>query len=210
MKRAAIYARVSSAGDRQNTGRQVDDLRQWATSMGLDVTEVFEEHVSGAKGNGERPVLQQCLDYCFKEKIDALLISELSRLGRNVYEVLENVKLCRDRGLDIKFQKEGLSLLNCDGEPNPYLPVILSVLATCAQIEREGIQFRLQSGRARYVAAGGVLGRKKGSAMTAAQIEAKYRGVAKELRRGTSLRRTARLCGVSVSTVQRVKKALGL
>ena len=83
---------------------------------------------------------------------------------------------------------------------------MIAVLGTCAQMERENIKFRLNSGRQQYIANGGKLGRKEGSVKSLAQRETEYKQVIKELRKGTSVRRTAKLCDVSVSTVQRVKK----
>lgn len=56
-----IYARVSSIGERQDTERQVHDLRNYATGSGLDVVRVFEEKASGAKT--DRPVLADCLEF---------------------------------------------------------------------------------------------------------------------------------------------------
>ena len=82
--KAAIYARVSSLNERQSTDRQVLDLRNYAERNNIEVVKVYEEHISGAKRNEERPVLCECLDYCICNKVDILLISELSRLGRNV------------------------------------------------------------------------------------------------------------------------------
>lgn len=112
---AVIYARVSSTNDRQSTDRQVSDLNGYASKNDINVVKTFEEHISGAKRNEERPVLCECLDYCIKNKVDILLISELSRLGRNVDEVLANVKRCKDNNLNIYFQKENLSIFQADG-----------------------------------------------------------------------------------------------
>ena len=61
MKTAVIYARVSSVGDRQNTDRQVVDLQEYAKVSKLNLVETFEEHVSGAKKNQDRPVLMQAI-----------------------------------------------------------------------------------------------------------------------------------------------------
>ena len=79
---AVIYARVSSTGDRQSTELQVLDLTDYATKNDLVVQQVYEEHISGAKRNADRPVLTECLDYCRDNGPDILLVSELSRLGR--------------------------------------------------------------------------------------------------------------------------------
>lgn len=207
---AVIYARVSSTTDRQNTDRQVIDLTSYAAKNDYKVTKIFEEHISGAKKNEDRQVLCDCLDYCFKNDVNTLLISELSRLGRNVDEVLANVKLCKEKQLNIYFQKEQLNTFQPDGTENPYLTIMIAVLGTCAQMERENIKFRLNSGRQKYIADGGKMGRKVGSKKTAETKKTEYKDVIKELKHGTSVRRTAKLTDVSVSTVQRIKTEFNL
>lgn len=77
-------------------------------------------------------------------------------------------------------------------------------------MERENIKFRLNSGRAKYIADGGKLGRKEGYRKPKEQKEVEYKEVIKELKKGTSVRRTAKLCDVSVSTVQRIKAEFDL
>lgn len=210
MKSAVIYARVSSTGDRQNTDRQVHDLREYANRNDFQILKTFEEHASGTKRQNERPILQDCLDYCNSEKIDIILVSELSRVGRNVLGVFETVKFCIDSKINIYFQKESLSLFKEDGSQNPFLHIFISVLGTCAELERENIQFRLNSGRQRYIDNGGKLGRKVGYRKSQEQKADEYKSVLKELRRGTSLRRTAKLCDVSESTVIRLKREFNL
>ena len=210
MKKAVIYARVSSVGDRQSTARQVADLTQYATTNGMTVNEIFEEHISGAVKNEERPVLCECLDYCIANGIHTLLISELSRLGRNVDEVLANVKRCKDNNLNIYFQKENISIFQADGSKNPFLNIFVSVLGTCAEMEREAIKFRLDSGLKRYKDAGGKVGRKVGSIKTKEKKQEEYAKVLRCLKQGKSIRDTSVLCGVSVSTVFRVKREFGV
>lgn len=210
MKSAVIYARVSSVGDRQSTLRQISDLKEYASWNALKIVQIFDEHISGAKRNEERPALVDCLDFCEANHVDVILVSELSRLGRNVDEVLSVVRRCKDNHVNIFFQKENLSLFNVDGTKNPFLNIFISVLGTCAEMERENIQYRLQSGRKRYVEKGGVLGRRVGSVKSREKKEEEYRNVIRELRRGTSVRRTAKLCDVSASTVTRIKREFGI
>ena len=102
---AVIYARVSSESDRQNTDRQIAELRNYADRNRLVVEKEFSEHISGAKKNEERPTLCECLDYCKSCHIHTLLINALDRLGRNVDEVLANVKYCKDNNINISFWK---------------------------------------------------------------------------------------------------------
>lgn len=210
MKQAVIYARVSSVGNRQSTERQVLDLKKYADHEEYHVCNVFEEHVSGAKRNQDRPVLCECMDYCVTNHIDILLISELSRLGRKVDEVLENVKLCKDHHLNIYFQKENLSIFNPDGSENPFLTIMIAVLGTCAQLEREAIFFRLNSGKAKFLAEGGRVGRKIGYRKPLEVMEEEYRDVIRYLRKGTSIRDTAKLTNHCVRTVQKIKKEFGI
>ena len=103
---------------------------------------------------------------------------------------------------------EQLILLDDEGSPSLFAPIMIATLSTCAQLERDNISFRLQSGRKRYIEKGGKLGRKVGSVKTAEQMKAEYREVISPLRKGYSIRDVAKLCGKGVSTVQRVKRLL--
>lgn len=208
--KAVIYARVSSSGDRQNTDRQVSDLMTYAVGMSYEVCEVFTEHVSGAKKNQDRPVLQKCMEYCKQNSIDILLISELSRLGRNAFEVLASVKELLDCGINLFMQKEQMTLLDGEGKPSMIAPVMIAILSTCAELERDNIQYRLKSGYNNYREKGGKVGRKIGSVKSKERIKEEYRGVIRELEKGESIRRTAKLHDVSISTVQRIKKLFSL
>lgn len=204
--KAAIYARVSSAGDRQDTTRQIRDLEKYAADNSIDIVKTFEEHISGAKKTKDRPVLTECLDYCINNNVDILLISELSRLGRNVDDVLANVQLCKEHHLNVFFQKEQLSIFNSDGTQHQFLTIFLAVLGTCAEIERDNIKYRLNSGKAKYIAEGGRVGRKEGYRKPDEKFREDYAGVIKQLKKGYPIRMIAKNEGVGISTVQRIKK----
>lgn len=197
-------------GDRQSTERQVADLVDYATKSGLFVAEVFEEHISGAKRNEERAVLTECINYSVANGVEVVLFSELSRCGRAVWEILETIKTLKDNHINAYFQKEGLSLFGVDGKENPYLAVMVSVLGVCAQMERENIYYRLQSGRKLAIDKGVKMGRKVGSVKSMEQKQAEYAKVIRSLRAGKSVRDTAAICSVSASTVQRIKKEFNI
>ena len=182
MKAAVIYARVSSTGERQSTARQLADLTNYANLNGLSVVGVYEEHISGAKRNEERGVLTECIDYAVTSGVEVVLFSELSRCGRAVWEVLDTIRTLKDNGINAYFQKEGLSLFGADGKENPYLAVMVSVLGVCAQLERENITYRLNSGRAKYIADGGKLGRKVGSVKSKERKQEEYGKVIRGIR----------------------------
>lgn len=207
---AVIYARVSSIGDRQNTERQISDLLDYVKYQNLEISKIYEEHISGAKKNSERPVLQQAIEYCKQNRVSILLVSELSRLGRNAFEVLATVKDLIDSGINLYMQKEQLTLLDNDGKPTMFAPIMIATLSTCAQLERENIKFRLNSGRKLYIERGGKLGRKVGSIKTTEQKREEHKDIISYLKRGYSVRNVAKLTNKGISTVQRVKTEFGL
>lgn len=206
MKKAVIYARVSSTNDRQNTQRQVEDLTRFANQNEYELVAVYQEHISGATKNENRMVLMECLDYCISNKVDFLLLSELSRLGRSTVQVLNSLDMLHNAGVNVYIQNLGISTLQPDGAVNPIASVMVTVMAEMSSIERTNIVYRLNSGRANYIANGGKLGRKVGSIKTTEQKQEQYKEVILFLRKGYSIRNVAKLSGVSVSTVQRLKR----
>lgn len=210
MKTAVIYARVSSVTDRQNTNRQISDLRRYADFSEMEVINVFEEKISGAKRNEERPILTECLEFCMCMKVDMILVSELSRLGRNAFEVLDTVKKLIDAKINLYIQKEQFLLLDTKGKPSTFAAIMIATLSTCAELERENIKFRLNSGRQQYIEQGGKLGRKEGSTKSIEVKKEEYKNVLTHLKKGQSVRNVAKLTDVSVSTVQRIKKQFEL
>ena len=219
MKTAVIYARVSSSGSlesRQSTERQVIDLTDYADRNSMTICKTFEEHISGAKRNEERAVLTECIEYAISNRVDVVLFSELSRCGRAIWEVLDTIRTLKDNGINAYFQKEGLSLFSADGRENIYLAVMVSVLSSAAQIERENLIFRLKSGRRVYVdknlAATGKsgLGRKVGYRKPVETKKEEYKETLKLLKAGYPIRKVAKLTDVSESTVKRLKKEFGI
>ena len=84
----------------------------------------------------------------------------------------------------------------------------VTLCAEMANIKRSNIVYRLNSGRDSYIKKGGKLGRKPGSVKTSEQKREEYKEVISLLKKGYAIRNVAKLSGVSVSTVQRVKREL--
>ena len=204
-KKAVIYARVSSVSDRQDTTRQIEDLKRYAVLQDIEIVRIFQEHISGAKKIEERQVLAECLEYCTQESVNYLLLSELSRLGRSTLQVLRSLEILHEAKVSVYIQNLGLYTLQPNGEVNPIASIMVTVLAEMANIERANIQYRLNSGRANYIATGGRLGRKRGSVKTEEKKREEYRETIALLKKGYSVRNIAKLQGIGVSTVQRVR-----
>lgn len=115
-----------------------------------------------------------------------MLVSELSRLGRSLRQVLEVVEDLTAAGVNVYFQDHRMNTLKEDGTPEPITKMLISMLGSFAEMEREQIAYRL----------------------TDEDILAKYPEVARRLRKGLSIRDAARACGVSPTTAYKVKKAM--
>lgn len=213
--KAIIYSRVSSISDRQNTDRQIEDLRKVAMSKCYEIVKVFSEKISGAKKNSEREVLLACLDFAKSNGIDIILVSELSRFGRAIWEVLETVKYCADNHINVFFQKEGLQILDEKGDVLPTMAIYISCLGFAAEMERKNIAFRLNSGRELAKERGVKMGRKEGYRKSKEEKEMQYKDVINLLKKGISVANVEAICkskGIkaSTSTIKRIKKEFNL
>ena len=206
MKRTCcLYCRVSSEGDRQSTTRQVEDLKKFCESNGYAIKGTYEEHISGAKKNEQRKVLMECLNYCVTNHIQILAVHELSRLGRSTLQVLKSLEMLHEAKVSVYIHNLGLYTLMEDGSVNPIASIICTVMSELGAIERSQIVYRLQSGRALYKANGGKFGN-EGYRKPREKKAEEYKDVISYLRKGYSIRITAKLTGKGLSTVQRVKK----
>lgn len=204
-KSCVLYCRVSSENDRQSTTRQVEDLKRFAQSNDYIIKGVYEEHISGAKKNEQREVLMECLNFCVEHHISVLAVSELSRLGRSTLQVLKSLEMLHEAHVSVYIQNLGLYTLQEDGQINPIASIIVTVMAEMGAIERNQIAYRLKSGRERYKANGGKFGN-EGYRKSREKKAEEYKDVISYLRKGYSIRITAKLTNRGLSTVQRIKK----
>lgn len=205
--KAVIYARVSSVGDRQNTDRQIADLQSYASKAGLGIVEIYQEKASGAKD--DRPVLVECISNLISGQARNLLLSETSRLSRTVKGVVNTLDQLTKSGINVFIQDLGLNSLRPDGSENPTAKMMLTVLALGAEMERNNIHNRMESGRRlAYERNPEKFGRPKGKKRPENEMLSKYPDVVKKLLKGLTIAETAKLCGVSPTTVQKVKKVM--
>lgn len=172
------YIRVSSVD--QNTERQLD---------GVALDKVFEDKCSGK--DTQRPALQQMLDYV--REGDQIIVHDISRLARNLEDLLGLVKNLTAKGVAVCFNKENLLFT---GEASPMQELMLSMLGAVYQFERSMIRERQREGVQMAKAAGKYKGGKP--RVDASAIES-------ALRAGGSIRGIADELNVGVSTVQRIK-----
>lgn len=209
---AVIYARVSTSAGKQDTDRQVKELTEFAKEYNIEIAKVFQDYQSGATPNSERRFLQECLRYCtvVNKNVNCVLMSEVSRLGRDVWEMTELAKFFHDHHFNVYFKRENLNMFNNDGSENTLFTMLFAMFSKFAENERTAIKERLKSGYNNYRAKGGKVGRKKGSTKTTEQLEQEYKQVIKELKAGLSIVKVAKLCDVAPGTVAKIKRIFSI
>ena len=208
MIKTVIFARVSTSS--QEYERQVNELMALANGNAWSVEAIFAEKVSGAKSNSERAELIRMVNYIESNHIDKVLVSELSRLGRDTLQVLEVIEMLNSKGISLYIQNYNIETLTKEGKVNAMSQFLITILAEVARMERKTIRERVESGYKNFRANGGKVGRKIGSTKSRERKQEEYAKVIRSLKAGKSIRDTAIICGVSISTVQRIKKEFEL
>ena len=209
--KGVIYARYSSDNQREESIEgQLRECKEYAEKNDIEIVNEYAEKISGATKNEKRIVLNECLNFAKENNIDIVLFSELSRLGRDIYEVQENIKFLHDNKINAYFQKENIKVIDENGNESVVFPVLISCLGLVAQVERENIQYRLNSGRELAREKGVKFGRKVGSVKTKEQMKEQYKEQINLIKKGVSVRQVAKLTSISPTTIQKIKKEFGL
>tara|TARA_R110002050_G_scaffold290853_1_gene444757 strand:+ start:835 stop:1434 length:600 start_codon:yes stop_codon:yes gene_type:complete len=193
----ARYVRVSTAN--QNYERQLVKENP-KEKLFLDVC-------SGSILFAEREQGKQLLEALKSLKIDRIVVHAIDRLGRNLIDILNTLNIFEENGIAVRVDNLGIeSMVN--GKPNPAFKLIISVLANISEMERETMLERQREGIAVARAKGIYKGRVRGSKESGKDFLSKYPEVIKHLRKGQSLRNTAKLAEVSLGTVQKVQSII--
>lgn len=208
MKRVCIYVRVSSSNGTQDYQRQINDLTAFASQNNYEIVKVFAEMVSGAKKNTERPALMELIDFVNINAIDKVLVTELSRLGRDTLQTLQTIELLNQNKISLYIQNYNIETLTVDKEINPMSQFLITILAEVARMERKTIRERVESGYKNHLAKGLSVGRKVGYRKDNEIMKTQYTEDIKLLRKGYSLRNIQKITGTSVNTLRKVKSII--
>ena len=189
--RVALYARVSMPreGDdprAQHPENQLIVLRRHAKDLGLEVYHEYIDRISGAEE--DRPGLGQLLRDARGHRFSLVLTTKVDRFARSLLHLLNLLKELKGYGVSVRFTDDSEASTD-----TPHGELVLGILGSVAQFERNLISSRTKAGIARYRSEEGRWG-PTGSGVTSEQV--------RELRgKGLSIREVAEQLKVSVGTV---------
>lgn len=184
------YTRVSTAT--QDAQLQLDAL----LGAGVQKRDVFSDVTSGSRTAIARPGMKRLLDYV--EAGDTVVVWRIDRLGRSLIDVLNTVNLLRDKGVKIQSLSDGIDPETTSGR------LMLGMLATLAEYERELIIERVNAG----IAAAKQSGTRFGRPPVDPAVIAEKLQVAQDARaKGRTAEQAARLVGWSRATLYRHQQA---
>jgi len=196
----SAYIRVST--DKQTVKNQKYDILKFADTKKIHIDEWVEETVSGSKKYQDRK-LGTLLNKMNSE--DVLIVSELSRLGRNLMEVMSILHDCMDRDIKVFTIKEGYELGN-----NINSKVLAFAFSLSAEIERNLISQRTKEALARKKSEGKKLGRPKGSLSKKTKLSGKEDEIKDLLKKKISVSAIGRILNVNRLTVENFIKTRNL
>ena len=144
--------------------------------------------------------------YVEANAIDKVLVTELSRLGRDTLQVLEVIEMLNSKGISLYIQNYNIETLTDEGKVNPMSQFLITILAEVARMERKTIRERVASGYANFRANGGKVGRREGYRKSDEAMREEYSEVFKLLKKGISLRNISKITNVSVNTIRKCKE----
>lgn len=194
----ARYVRISTKD--QNKERQL--IKNYPNEK------LFVDIISGSIPFADREQARKLLHAVEANEINYLSVHAVDRLGRNLIDILTTLKKIDEAGVVVKIDSLGIESRVKD-KANPAFGMITTVIGQVAQMERETMLERQKEGIALAKAKGVYKGRERGSVESKDEFLNKYKNVVKELKCGdNSLRKVAKLCEVSLGTVQKVKSYL--
>ena len=131
MKRAAIYARVSTNG--QNPDMQLTELRAYCQNRGWEIVGQFvDTGISGSKDR--RPALDQLMLRCRRRSVDAVIVYRFDRLSRSLRQLVNSLEEFRVLGIDFVSLHESVDTSTPNGR------LVFGIFAAIAEFERELIR----------------------------------------------------------------------
>ena len=190
-----IYGYIRVSSDKQTVENQRFEILQFAETNELNIDGWIEETISGTTQYDKRE-LGKLLDKI--EKDDMIICSELSRLGRSLFMIMEILNQCMNKECRVWTIKDGYRL----GD-DIQSKVLAFAFGLSAEIERNLISQRTKEALARKKAEGVILGRPKGRKSSHVKLSGKEAVISELLLQGVPKVQIARIFKVNRNTVNK-------
>jgi len=195
-----IYGYIRVSSDKQTTENQHFEITNYSKAKDLPINEWIEETISATKKLSDRK-FGRLLEKM--QKGDILIVTELSRLGRNLMQIMSILHTCMEKDIKVFTIKERYELGN-----NINSKVLAFAFGLSAEIERTLISQRTKEALARKRAEGVILGRPKGSKSKVKKLTGKEAEIKTLLDKKVSKSAIARILGVHRLTVAEFVKGI--
>jgi len=192
MKKAAIYARVSTIDKGQDPEGQLMQLREYASRRDFEVSEEYVDYASGKQEN--RVNYKRLIADARKRKIDVILVWRYDRFARSTQALVNALYEFKDLGVDFVSLQEGIDTTTPQGE------LVFTIMAGLAQFESSLISDRVKAGMSRAKAQGKKIGR--------ARIPSDMQNRIKEMKNTHSIRKISKELGIPYGTAYNYVKAV--
>ena len=203
--RVCLFTRVST--DKQNTDRQTLELTKYCETNGYQIVKTIAAIITGTKTQKDRPDIRELLSLAKMKAFDKVIVTEISRIGRNAKDIRNTVDELHSRNIGIVFKNLGIESLDENGQETFVTNIIISIYSELASEERKILVERIKSGIASAKSKGKKLGRPKGKKDNQVILK-KYRRLVLDLQNGISLRNAIKIHDVSKGTVIKIKRML--
>jgi DNA invertase Pin-like site-specific DNA recombinase len=182
------------------------NLKQIAEVRGWEVRRIFQEKISGTTKADSRPEFKNLIQYLENTGIKLVLISEVSRIGRRVVDVLNNVEMLHALEVGLYIQQFNIITYQ-DGQEDPVAKMLLQMLSIGAEMENNLRRNRQMEGIQVAKINNKYSGRKVGARARPEDLLKKYSDVVDLLEKSAlSLRRVAQITNRSINTVRKVNE----
>lgn len=198
------YSRISSIS--QNSLRQHENFK---SLEGFNPNNLYVDKVQGNVPFLEREqasILFDIVTASADENI-TIVVDSIDRLGRSLIDILNTIQRFTDNNINLKSLKEGFETI-VNGKENPMAKMVVSVMGSIAEMERNRIKERTAEGIKIARAKGKYRGRKIGSVQSDSRLLERHPIIVKKLEKSLTVREVANIVGKSTTTVMKVKKVL--
>ena len=203
---ACLFIRVSTA--QQDYDRQISDLTEYCQQKGYMITKVIATKITGTKTLADRQDLQELLAAANRNEFQKVIVSEISRIGRNARDIRNTIDELHKKKVAVVFKNlGGLESIDENSNESFVTNIIISIYAELAQEEKRILSDRIRSGLNEARRKGKKIGRASG-VDDINKVKKKYSKLIVDLQKGNSLTECCKLHGVSRNTVIKVKKGM--